>query len=680
MRMNTRNDHMPLSYSSTLPAFSNMSNIAATAEVPFQPGNIVNFNYAQKNMRFPRMNSLEMGNGFQMDRSRTMTQAREMGTSRKMMRPGWSNVGGMRAWTAPHTFSNDVQGSRLMATRRSTATYLDQPPKLPAFVHVDKVVLRFRCWMKDDMALLTGPDRVIIHNCILTYNLIDDSFTVMEPRQENSGLNQGCILRRQRLQKPDGSGIYTWKDIDVSGQIIIRGQVMHFTDCDEYTRNWYAEQGVTLGQPLQAPMDPNEVRENRERKKRKDYEMAKQRRIQSEMMHVEEVKHRFLTYDRKVLRFYGVWDDRNSIFGSKHYITLRYYLFDFTMDVQERHGSPTGPKTRFLMRQRIPKNSNKPVDKDEANSDGAGFIMIDDLSVGARITIFGKPIFIYDADDFTKRYFASQFGRHLPSMDITEPTVPIPRLPTPPSNGLGAEEDSIQNCKMLRPKPMYRDMAKYKKYAGKVMRFTARWDSERPEENSRSFIISYYPADDTVSIWETSGDGRNTGMASGKFLERMKLVKPGTSGSKLKYYLKSDFFVGASVTAQSRKFVLTTMDEFTARLMDADDVVANPKKKQAPITVRLAQRIDNEDKAELLKKCNIKDRVRSGVLSVEDFMQILHSKLYGLNNNDIMDLMEFCKRDPRDFSGEVRYEEFFDNIFSAYQEGVCARTHTSVYV
>jgi hypothetical protein len=51
------------------------------------------------------------------------------------------------------------------------------------------------------------------------------------------------------------------------------------------------------------------------------------------------------------------------------------------------------------------------------------------------------------------------------------------------------------------------------------MRFTAKWDSPRPEENCRTFIISFYPADDTLSIWETSGNGRNTGMTSGKFCE-----------------------------------------------------------------------------------------------------------------------------------------------------------------
>jgi hypothetical protein len=216
---------------------------------------------------------------------------------------------------------------------------------------------------------------------------------------------------------------------------------------------------------------------------------------------------RFLTYDRKVLRFYAIWDDRNSIFGGKHFITLRYYLFDYTIDMQERHGSADGQKTRFLMRQRIPTNSNQPLTHEEQRTGKTGFITLDDLFIGARIDVFGKKLFIYDADEFTKRYFSSQLGKGMQSIDISEPSVPIPRLPTPPSNGLGAEDDSIQNCKMLRPKPLYRDMAKYKKFAGKVMRFTARWNSERPEESSRSFIISFFPADDTVSIWETSGDG-----------------------------------------------------------------------------------------------------------------------------------------------------------------------------
>ena len=122
--------------------------------------------------------------------------------------------------------------------------------------------------------------------------------------------------------------------------------------------------------------------------------------------------------------------------------------------------------------------------------------------------------------------------------------------------------------------------------------------------------------------------------------------------------------VGASVVAQGRKFILTGMDEFTARLMDSDDISA-AKKKQAPVAVRLAQRIQTEEKDELLRKCQIKDRHRSGVLSVEDFMSILQSKLYGLSNTDLMDLVSLCKRDDRDFSGEIAYEDFFNKIFTA---------------
>eukprot|EP00961_Rhodomonas_salina_P166500 2243634-Rhodomonas_salina.1 len=370
---------------------------------------------------------------------------------------------GSRAWSAPNSFANDVRGSRIMATKNSVASYLDRPKTLPAFVHVDKVALRFRCWIKDDLALLTGPDRVIVHKCILTYNLIDDSFSMMEPRQENSGLNQGQILRRQRVPKPDGSGVYTWRDLFIGADIMVRGQVVHIVDADEYTRKWYMEQATELGEPLQAPTDPNEIREMRERRKRKDYEMAKQRRIQADMMQVEEVKHRFLTYDRKVLRFYAVWDDRANIFGARHYITVRFYLFDYSIDCQEFEGSRTGKKSRFLVRQRVPKRYKSLDDmKDDTNC-----ISMDDLYIGARINIFGKDIFIYDCDDFTRRYYHSQFGEPMHPIEITEPSVPIPRLPTPPSNGLGAEEDSIQNCKMLRPRPAYRDMAKYKKYAGK---------------------------------------------------------------------------------------------------------------------------------------------------------------------------------------------------------------------
>jgi hypothetical protein len=42
----------------------------------------------------------------------------------------------------------------------------------------------------------------------------------------------------------------------------------------------------------------------------------------------------------------------------------------------------------------------------------------------------------------------------------------------------------------------------------------------------------------------------------------MKIVKPGTSGSRIQYYQQQDLFLGAVVVAQTRRFVLTSMDRY----------------------------------------------------------------------------------------------------------------------
>jgi hypothetical protein len=110
-----------------------------------------------------------MGKGQPVDKFHAAERTREFGTSQRELKPGWSATGGSRSWTAPSTFASDAHGSRVMSSRRSVASYLERPKTLPAFVHVDKVQLRFKMWFKDDLAVLTGPDRTIIHNTILTY-------------------------------------------------------------------------------------------------------------------------------------------------------------------------------------------------------------------------------------------------------------------------------------------------------------------------------------------------------------------------------------------------------------------------------------------------------------------------------------------------------------------------------
>jgi len=54
----------------------------------------------------------------------------------------------------------------------------------------------------------------------------------------------------------------------------------------------------------------------------------------------------------------------------------------------------------------------------------------------------------------------------------------------------------------LIPNKPKRDFFKYVDNDGKVLRFTARFNTQVPEDVDRRFIISYFLADDTISIFE----------------------------------------------------------------------------------------------------------------------------------------------------------------------------------
>lgn len=77
------------------------------------------------------------------------------------------------------------------------------------------------------------------------YYLEDDTLHIVEPRIENSGVPQGIFLKRHKLPFPeDQSKYYTWRDLDVSQNLNVYGRIFRICDCDEFTRRFYAEQGV----------------------------------------------------------------------------------------------------------------------------------------------------------------------------------------------------------------------------------------------------------------------------------------------------------------------------------------------------------------------------------------------------------------------------------------------------
>src|SRR4051812_44923338 len=61
---------------------------------------------------------------------------------------------------------------------------------------------------------------------------------------------------------------------------------------------------------------------------------------------------KFLENDRRVLRFYCVWDDTNSVFGDVRQMVVHYYLSDDTIEIRERIPPNSGrdSNTLFLRR------------------------------------------------------------------------------------------------------------------------------------------------------------------------------------------------------------------------------------------------------------------------------------------------------------------------------------------
>ena len=75
----------------------------------------------------------------------------------------------------------------------------------------------------------------------------------------------------------------------------------------------------------------------------------------------------------------------------------------------------------------------------------------------------------------------------------------------------------------LQPNAPKIDMYKMFENDMHIMRFEAKMITSTMEDDIRNFVLSFYPSDDTVKVFEVVD--RNAGIVGGKFLERRKLAK-----------------------------------------------------------------------------------------------------------------------------------------------------------
>lgn len=575
-----------------------------------------------------------------------------------------------------------------LANYNPTLTYgqaKQAPPEdfVPGHVAWDKKVLRFNAYFKQTVH--ESPDEFYrVRPVDLYYYLEDDSIAVVEPHVENSGMPQGKLIKRQRLPKDDQGNNWHWRDLNNGMNVTFYGKIFRIVNCDAFTRNFLESEGMVVNDSESAPTDPYIER-------RKE---AAALRTYNTPSSFDKLK-QFLELDRKVLRFYCIWDDQDSMFGESRPFVIHYYLVDDTLEVREVHTPNDGrdPFPVLIGRHKVPKDrynieSSFPgVVMELSEHEIKEYFTPKDFKLGEPMTIYGRRFLVYDYDNFTKAFYYQNFGiTDFKPVDVKNKAKALPKMEIPPYNQFGSLEDSLQSCLSLIPQPPKKDFIKMLENDHKVLRFEAIMDSVKPEDKGRRFIISYRLADDMMTIYEPPV--RNSGIIGGKFLERTRVAKPNCPPDQPEFFGPQDFYIGAVIEIFKHRFIITNADAYVLEFMQShrhqfpDSTVSSLQQKLAepqamseavkggPMKVKrnegdlqiLVQQIRAQ-----LKKIAITDKTRvdemflrydkdrTGYIDANNMKNLCRSLQLPVDDDVINALICQCTKDPQ---GRISLEDF----------------------
>eukprot|EP00401_Gymnodinium_catenatum_P036698 CAMPEP_0117501572 /NCGR_PEP_ID=MMETSP0784-20121206/23369_1 /TAXON_ID=39447 /ORGANISM="" /LENGTH=749 /DNA_ID=CAMNT_0005296833 /DNA_START=115 /DNA_END=2364 /DNA_ORIENTATION=+ len=527
--------------------------------------------------------------------------------------------------------------------------------ELPAWDALDRHVLRFHGYFKEAV-VETNLENYRVRRVIVFYYLEDDTAHITEPRQDNSGIPQGTLIRRHRFPAP-GGGYITPQDLQVGGDLKVYGRTIRLTDCDAFTREYYAQLGQEQMAPVDVEMDPfsrtQEAIKMKEAAAPRTYE-----KIYREVMlgggHINADMQQFLEMDRKVLRFFAVLDDLSTPQFERRPFTIMFFMADDNVEIREQYPLNCG-RDNFPIFFRKAKMAKGPVSVDGPQSQPrkkSEFVHGHDFFVGQHVTLMGTNFFIYDADDFTRQYFRDVLDVDLePKQDVQLPERAVPRAVTPPYNGYGTWDDSMGSVTHLIPKPPQKNFQKLFHNDGKILRFTARFADPKPEDVDRLFVVNFYLFDETLSIHEPPQ--RNLGIVTGKFLDKAVHVNQVTG----KLFEVGDLLPGRTIKVYNHEFELLDCDEYTRKLLSDPNArhrkfdltaviekIRESMRQQFPLVRDIFRRFDTD---------------HDGVLTLAEFKKGLEKFGFMLSDEEVVTIMKHF--DTRE-DGQISYNEFCDAL------------------
>uniref|UniRef100_A0A7S4RM39 Calmodulin n=1 Tax=Alexandrium monilatum TaxID=311494 RepID=A0A7S4RM39_9DINO len=562
----------------------------------------------------------------------------------------------VKAARPPDTWrSGSLPDSHTRTVFKNSVPQSDQC-ELPVWDAYDRHVLRFYGFFKEAV-VETNLENHRVRRVAIYYYLEDDTCQVIEPRQDNSGIPQGQLIRRHRFPAR-GGGYIKPEDLQVGETFQIYGKSIVITDCDDFTRTYYTQAGMEQGPSIPEETDP--FMQTREAIKQTTAAQPRTyEKLYREVMlgggHINADMQQFLENDGKVLRFFAVMDDVSTPQFERRPFVILFFLADDQLEIREMYPLNCGRDNFpiFFRKAKMPMGEYRVHGPQSAPRKKSEFVHGHDFAVGMNVTLLGNyHFFIYDADEFTRAYFREEIGMPLdPRISVEMPERAVPRAATPPYTGYGSWDDSMASVTHLIPKAPQKDFKKMYNHDGKILRFKARFVNPKEEDTDRVFVLSFNLADDTLSIHEPPQ--RNLGIVTGKFLEKGVHVNQLTG----RLVEPADLVPGNIVKVYNHEFEILDTDEYTAKMFadpntrhqqfDLEAVLQKLResmRQQYPLVRDIFRRFDGD---------------HDGVMTLEEFWTALEKFGFKLSREEVVQIMRHF--DSRQ-DGQVSYNEFCDAL------------------
>jgi hypothetical protein len=110
---------------------------------------------------------------------------------------------------------------------------------VPAWVAFGSRVVRFFGRFKEPV-FASPHENVRVHRVTVLFFLEDDTLQIIEPRERNAGIPQGCSCRATARSGATARACVTVGDLAVAAELALYGRTYLLADCDAFTRAFMA--------------------------------------------------------------------------------------------------------------------------------------------------------------------------------------------------------------------------------------------------------------------------------------------------------------------------------------------------------------------------------------------------------------------------------------------------------